>query len=75
MEVTAGNPLALCELARTLTAAQLTGAEPLPSPLPLGADIADAFGRRSRRCRRGPSGRWSSSRRRTARRPARSIVR
>ena len=45
MDVTAGNPLALCELARTLTAAQLTGAEPLPNPLPLGADIAAAFGR------------------------------
>ena len=45
MEVTAGNPLALGELARTLTAAQLNGAEPLPSPLPFGADIAAAFGR------------------------------
>ena len=45
MDVTAGNPLALCELARTLTAAQLSGAAPLPSPLPLGADITAAFGR------------------------------
>ena len=45
MHVTAGNPLALCELARTLTAAQLSGAAPLPSPLPLGADITAAFGR------------------------------
>jgi DNA-binding CsgD family transcriptional regulator len=45
-EVTAGNPLALCELARTLSTAQLSGAEPLPTPLPLGADIVEAFGRR-----------------------------
>jgi DNA-binding CsgD family transcriptional regulator len=45
MELTAGNPLALSELARALTARQLTGAEPLDRRVPIGAAAADAFGR------------------------------
>jgi DNA-binding NarL/FixJ family response regulator len=42
----AGNPLALRELAGALTAAQRTGQEPLPSPLPVGPAIQHAFAQR-----------------------------
>lgn len=43
---TGGNPLALSELARTLTPAQLAGSAPLPDPLPLGERGTAAFGDR-----------------------------
>jgi DNA-binding CsgD family transcriptional regulator len=38
-----GNPLALIELARALTAGQLTGIVPLPRPLPVGRHLEDHF--------------------------------
>ena len=40
---TAGNPLALAELAGTLTADQLAGRAPLPDPLPVTGGIERAF--------------------------------
>ncbi|MEU7913261.1 LuxR C-terminal-related transcriptional regulator [Microbispora bryophytorum] len=40
---TGGNPLALIELARTLTAEQLSGRAPLPSPLPVGRLLETHF--------------------------------
>jgi predicted ATPase len=40
---TAGNPLALEHLGRTLTSAQLAGREPLPEPLPVGRRLQEAF--------------------------------
>lgn len=43
---TLGNPLALTELAGTLTSSQLTGREPLPVRLPVGADVEQLFGDR-----------------------------
>jgi DNA-binding CsgD family transcriptional regulator len=43
---TAGNPLALVELAGFLSTAQLAGAEPLPEPLPAGAALERTFGAR-----------------------------
>ena len=43
---TGGNPLALAEVARELSPAQLTGAEALPEPLPAGGSLEQAFGRR-----------------------------
>ncbi|WP_328473754.1 ATP-binding protein [Actinoplanes sp. NBC_00393] len=46
---TAGNPLALAELAGALDAAQLAGTEPLPVPLPLTAGVEQAFLDRVRR--------------------------
>src|SRR3954471_19297460 len=46
---TGGNPLALLELARERTPAQLTGRAPLPEPLPLGRRLEDQFLRRVRR--------------------------
>ena len=46
---TLGNPLALAELAESLTPAQLDGTAPLPDHLPVGADIEHLFGDRVRR--------------------------
>jgi DNA-binding CsgD family transcriptional regulator len=40
-----GNPLALVEIPTALTPAQLTGREELPSPLPPGASVEQAFER------------------------------
>ena len=40
---TEGNPLALIELPRVLSAEQLAGREPLPEPLPIGADLERSF--------------------------------
>src|SRR4051794_15381305 len=40
---TEGNPLALIELPRVLSAAQLAGRGPLPEPLPIGADLERLF--------------------------------
>ena len=41
-----GNPLAVLELAGGLSAAQASGREPLPEPLPLGPRGTASFGRR-----------------------------
>jgi len=46
---TGGNPLALVEVARELSPAQLAGAELLPEPLHIGGSLEQAFGRRVRR--------------------------
>ncbi|MFF7901845.1 AAA family ATPase [Streptomyces sp. NPDC007920] len=46
---TGGNPLALVELAGVLTAGQLTGRAPLPTPLPLTGGVERAFLDRYRR--------------------------
>ena len=43
---TGGNPLALMEVARELSPAQLAGAEALPEPLPVGGSLEKAFGHR-----------------------------
>ena len=43
---TGGNPLALVEVARELSPAQLAGAEALPEPLPACGSLEKAFGRR-----------------------------
>ena len=43
---TGGNPLALVEVAKELSAAQLAGSEVLPEPLPIGGSLERAFGRR-----------------------------
>lgn len=45
-ERSAGNPLALIELTRELTAEQLAGTNWLPDPLPLAADMQTRFVRR-----------------------------
>ena len=46
---TGGLALALVEVARELSPAQLAGAEVLPEPLPAGGSLEQAFGRRVRR--------------------------
>ena len=46
---TAGNPLALAEVALELSTAQLAGAQVLPEPLPIGGSLEKAFGCRVRR--------------------------
>ncbi len=46
VEIAAGNPLALGELARMLSAAQLSGHLPLSEPLPVGSGVERAFARR-----------------------------
>ena len=43
VEQTGGNPLALLELPRGLTAGQLAGTEPLPEALPLSESVESAF--------------------------------
>ena len=43
VEGSAGNPLALIELAGALTELQLTGAVPLPDPLPVGSHLEQAL--------------------------------
>jgi DNA-binding CsgD family transcriptional regulator len=42
-EATGGNPLALVEVRRLLSGAQLLGREPLPEPIPAGATLERAF--------------------------------
>lgn len=48
IDETAGNPLALVELARTLSPEQMAGAEPLPRELPLTDRVQEAFLSRAR---------------------------
>ena len=43
VEQTGGNPLALLELPRGLTAGQLAGTEPLPEALPVSESVESAF--------------------------------
>lgn len=43
LELADGNPLALLELPRALSAAQLAGRETLPDPLPVGRRLRSAF--------------------------------
>jgi DNA-binding CsgD family transcriptional regulator len=43
VEATQGNPLALVELPAALTAEQLSGAAPLPDPLPIGERLSSVF--------------------------------
>jgi DNA-binding CsgD family transcriptional regulator len=47
VEVTAGNPLALLELPRSLSEEQLRGAEPIEEPLRLGPSLERTFSRRA----------------------------
>ena len=49
VSATGGNPLALVELAGVLTADQLAGRAPLPTPLPLTGGVEHAFLDRCRR--------------------------
>ena len=46
---TGGNPLALVEVARELSGAQLAGAEVLPEPLPIGGSLEKVYHRRVER--------------------------
>ena len=48
MTQTRGNPLALIEVGRELTPAQLTGGDPLPELLPLGPQLEAGFLRQTR---------------------------
>ncbi len=45
---TGGNPLALLELPRRLTAEQLQGGEPLPHPVPVGEGLENVFAAQAR---------------------------
>jgi DNA-binding CsgD family transcriptional regulator len=54
VEATGGNPLALVELPRALTAAQLAGTEPLEEPLPAGTSVERAYARRADSLAEGP---------------------
>jgi DNA-binding CsgD family transcriptional regulator len=49
IEATQGNPLALLELPRSLSADQLAGRAPLPDPLPVSAGVERVFLERVRR--------------------------
>lgn len=46
LEATGGNPLAILEIPRVLSLAQLSGEEPLAEPLPAGPAIQRSFARR-----------------------------
>jgi DNA-binding CsgD family transcriptional regulator len=46
LEATGGNPLAILEVPRVLSPAQLSGREPLDQPLPVGPAIQRSFARR-----------------------------
>lgn len=48
VQATDGNPLALIELPKVLTADQLSGRRPLPDPLPVGEDLERIFVERVR---------------------------
>lgn len=52
VDASAGNPLALIELARELTEAQLAGTEALPDPLPAAGSLQELFSRRLRQLTR-----------------------
>ena len=45
-DVTTGNPLALLELVDTLSSGQRAGVDPVSEPVPVGAALEHAFGRR-----------------------------
>ena len=46
-EATHGNPLALLEVSKALSAGQLTGSDALPDPVPAGPTLERAFARRA----------------------------
>src|SRR3954451_23001385 len=66
---TRGNPLALLELPRGLTPAQLAGGFGLPAAVPLSASIEESFRRRLARL---PHDAWRLC---SSRRPTRSVIR
>jgi DNA-binding CsgD family transcriptional regulator len=47
-DATSGNPLALTDLGRELTGAQLGGATPLPDPMPVGSRLEEHYAARIR---------------------------